>query len=240
MIYLLYGNNFAKARAKLQGIIAEQLKKNTEASYFKLNSDNWSEGKLEELAGSKGLFQNKYIVVLDGLISDKEKGKIVLEHLPNLKISENIFILVEENLTKEILKKIEKHAEKVQVFSDISKEKIKSSEFNVFLLTDSLGSRDKKKLWVLYQKGIFSGMVPEEIHRLLLWQVKTMLVATASSNASEAGLNPFVYKKALSFSKNFTKKELVALSSKLVSIYHDTRRGIIDFDIALEGFVLGI
>ncbi len=240
MIYLLHGNNFTKSRSKLREIIGMQMKKNKDASYFKLNPETLEEGKLKELSGGRGLFQSKYIVVLDGLIADKEKGKIVIGSLPNLKDSENIFIIIEETLTKEVLKKIEKYTEKIQEFSDTKTLKHKESEFNVFALTDALGNRDKKRLWVLYQKGIFSGMLPEEIHRLFFWQVKAMLAASSSNGADVSGLNPFVYKKSLVFSRNFTKKELVELSGKLVSLYHDTRRGITDFDITLERFVLSL
>jgi DNA polymerase III delta subunit len=240
MIYLLHGNNFTKTKAKLRDIIALQMKKNLDATYFKLNSDNWTEEGFNELIQSRGLFQSKFIVVLDGLLSQKESNEVVLEALKVLKDSENIFIIVEENLTKEVLHKIEKHAEKTQEFSQPKKEKSDAKEFNVFTLTDALGARDKKHLWVLYQKAIFSGMAPEEIHRLFFWQVKAMLSANASKGAGESGLNPYVYKKSLGFSKNFTKKELNLLSSNLVSLYHDARRGITDFDIALERFVLGI
>lgn len=240
MIYLLYGNNFIKAKAKLREIIASGMKKNKDSSYFKLNVDNWEETKLLELVGGKGLFQNRYIVVLDGLIQNKESEGAIINLLDELKESENIFIIIEESLTKEILKKIEKRAEKVQEFEDKKQENQKVKEFNVFTLTDALGARDKKHLWVLYQRGLLSGMAPEEIHRLFFWQVKSMLSARASKGASDSGLNPFVYKKSLGFSKNFTKAELNQMSADLVSIYHDARRGIIDFDIALERFVLGI
>ena len=240
MIYLLYGDNFTQARAKLREIIESQLKKNPDASYFKLNDETWDESKLEEFIGGQGLFQNKYIVVLDGLLEDNDSEKIVLEKIKELEASENIFIIIERSLTKDKLGKIEKRAQKVQKFESVKKIVSEKKEFNVFALTDALGARDKKKLWLLYEKGILSGMDPEEMHRLFFWQVKAMLGALNSESAMFAGLNPFVYKKSLEFARNFKKEELVDLSSKLISIYHEARRGAIDFDVALERWVLEV
>lgn len=240
MIYLLYGNDFTKSRAKLRDIIASQMKKNPDASYFKLNSENWSEEKLGEFIESQGLFQSAYIVVCDGLVANKQSNEVFLSNLKEMKASTNIFLIIEETLTKENAKKIEKHAEKVQEFVDVKKDKPKNKDFNVFVLTDALGARDKKRLWLLYQDAIFSGMEPEEIHRLFFWQVKALLAAQNSKGATDAGLNPFVYKKAFGFSKNFTKEELRVMSSNLVTLYHEARRGGVEFDIALERFVLSV
>jgi DNA polymerase III delta subunit len=240
MIYLLYGDNFTQARAKLREIIESQLKRNPDASYFKLNDETWDEGKLEEFIGGQGLFQNKYIVVLDGLLEEEDSEKVVLGKIKEIETSANIFIIIEKNLTKDIVGKIEKRAEKVQKFESSKKIVSEKKEFNVFTLTDALGARDKKKLWVLYEKGVLSGVDPEEMHRLFFWQVKAMLGAASSESAMSAGLNPFVHKKSLGFAKNFKKDELVNLSRKLITLYHEARRGAVDFDVALERWVLEI
>lgn len=242
MIYFLYGNDFTKARSKLREILSSQIKKNPDSAYFKLNDDNWDEEKLEELIVSQGLFQNKYIVVLDGLLQDEVSREAVLKRLKEMENSENLFIITEGEIKKEIISKIEKRAEKVQKFENpkkISTDKNKK-DFNIFALADALGMRDKKRLWVLYQRAILSGLSPEEIHPILLWQVKAMILGSENKDANEAGLNPFVFRKSLGFAKNFKKEELVGLSRKLVFLYHDARLGKTDFDIALERFVLEV
>jgi DNA polymerase III delta subunit len=240
MLYLLHGNNFAKSREKLREIIASQMGKNPDASYFKLTPENWNLDGLETFIRGKGLFQNKYIVVLDSLLSLKDIQEELLGQLSTLKESENVFIIIEETLTKEIIKKIEKKAEKVQEFSakEVSKEKQK--EFNIFSLTDALGSRDKKRLWLLYEMGLHAQVSSEEMHRILFWQVKAMLTTLSSGNATEAGLNPFVYRKSQGFVKNYTKEELFSLSSQLVRLYQDSRRGVHELDTALERFILTV
>lgn len=244
MLYLLHGNNFTKARAKLREIISSQLKKNKDATYYKISPDNWAQNNLEELIGGSGLFQSKFVVVLDGLISNDESKEKVFNLMQELKDSQNIFVVIEETLRKEEVKKISRFAEKVQEFHLETRfpsgNRVSKKEFNFFTLTDALGARDKKRLWVNYERAIMGDNLPERLHSLLFWQVKAMLSAINSKSAVEAGLNPFVYKKSLGFAKNFTKKELINLSSELVRIYHDARRGKIDFDIALERLILGI
>ncbi len=239
MIYFLYGSDFSKVRTKLREIIVSQQKKNPDASYFKIEADTWRESSLEELLGSAGLFQNKYLIVLDGVFGDKKTGEKALPFLKDMANSQNIFIIVEGELTKEVGGKIEKKAEKTQHFSS-PLEKTKKKSFDVFALTDAFGVRDKKQLWVLYQRALLEGVSTEEIHRLLLWQVKAILAVFISKDVRESGLNPFVYKKAASFSRNFSKEELINLETSLVIMYHDARRGVLDFDIGLERFVLNI
>jgi len=239
MIYLLYGDNTPVARKKLREILDLQLKKDPQASYFKLDDENFDEAKLEELAGSQGLFQNKYIVVLDGVLQGEKIKEAVLERIKDLESSPNIFIILESFLKKDVLTKIEKRSEKIQKFELVKKAEVKKSAA-VFELTDALGNRDKKKLWVLYEKQILGGAEPAEMHAILFWQVKAMLGAKVSSSPADSGLNPYVYKKSLSFAKNFNVEELKNLSRGLLAIYHDDRRGLVDFDNAMERWVLGV
>jgi len=239
MIILLHGNNIEKSRIKLREIIASQVKKNTEATYYKIEPDTFNESEFDELVSSNALFQNAYIVVCDGILSAKLTSEKVIDRLKSMKDSVNVFIIVEEVLTKEILKKLEKVAEKIQESTNTKKEKNKKIIFNVFALTDALGNKDKKELWVLYQKAVQSGSDPEEIHRLFLWQTKAML-ATYVSDANNSGLNHFVFKKAQGFTRNYLDKEVQKKSFELVALYHEARRGKVEFDIALEKFVLGL
>ena len=67
-----------------------------------------------------------------------------------------------------------------------------------------------------------------------------MLQAAEARDATQAGLNPYVYQKSKGFLQNFSIDEVKNISSRLVTLYHDARRGIIDFDMALEKFVLEV
>ncbi|HAO64467.1 TPA: hypothetical protein DCQ44_00610 [Candidatus Taylorbacteria bacterium] len=242
MIYLFYGQDIDLARRKANGVVDSLLKKRPDASLFRLDSDTWQEAAFDEYIGGQGLFSQKYIVVLDRLFEKKELKEYVVDHLKELKASDNIFIVLENNLDKATLVKFEKNAEKVQVFGE-SKEDGKSKkagEFNMFAITDALGARNQKRLWTLYQQAVRHNVVPEELHGILFWQVKSMLLAASTTNPNDAGLNPFVYSKAKNYAKNFSIAELKKISSQLVAMYHQAHRREVDFDVALEKFFLSI
>jgi hypothetical protein len=239
MIYLLHGSDKDKSRLKAHSLINSLLKKKTDATLFNLNSQNWNQNAFEEYVGGQGLFVQKSIVFADSLLEDKDTKEFLIEKVKDIAASGNIFIFLEGELDKKTLGKFEKSAEKVEEHS-LKADTKKRQEFNVFSLTDALGRRDKKNLWVLYQKAKKAGIEDEQIHGTLFWQIKSMILASESKSAGDAGLNPFVYSKASGFSKNFSKEELRQFSSELVSLYHNSRRGIHDMDVAMERFVLKI
>ena len=237
MIFLIYGNDFEKARAKARELIADLLKKRPGAEVFRLEDEMVNASKLDELSGSQGLFQRKYIVFADNVFRSEEAKEIVLGKLKSLAESENIFIFLEDELGRGDLKELEKFAEKVQRFSGVAK---KEKPFNVFSLTEILGRRDKRGLWVLYQKALAQGLVPEGIHGVLFWQIKAMLAAVLVKSAAEAGFKPFVFQKLRAFAKNYSVPELKNLSAKMVAVYHNSRRTGPSLDIALEKLILEI
>jgi DNA polymerase III delta subunit len=240
MIYLLYGTNFKESRKKLRSILDALLKKEPNASEFHINDENFSEELLQEMISSRTLFAGRYIVVLDKVLEEKERSEIVLSNLKDISESENIFIFIEEELGKTIVSRFEKQAEKIQEFKSKEDGMPEVKGFNVFSLTDALGRRDKKNLWVLYQKALMSGVEPEEMHGILLWQANAILSVKDESGLSSLKLNPFVLRKSLGFAKNFEKEEIVKLSRDLVDIYHEARRGEEDFGVSLEKFILRV
>lgn len=230
MIYVFYGE---KTLDKFNNLIESLLKKKPDASIFKINSESFSPDSLVELTQGQGLFEKKYIVSLNGVLQEEE----ILSNLKDISESENIFVFWENEIDKKTLKKLEKYSEKISGGENIIEKK---ESFNMFSFSDSLGKRDKKQLWILYQKALSQAVRPEEIHGIFVWQAKSMILATNTNSAEEAGMKEFPYNKAKGYAKNFTKDELTLLLRRLVSIYHDSRRGIHEFDIALEKFVLEV
>ncbi len=251
MLYLLHGTDFKKSREKLHIMVDSLLKKKPDASFFKLDISNFSESQLDEFILSQGLFEQKYIVQMDGLLENIKTRDFVMDKIKEISESDNIFVFIEENLTKPVLKKVEKVAHKVQEFGSVAKasgrkfgviggSELDLGEFNIFDLADAFGRRDKKNLWVLYQKAKMRNIPDEEIHGIINWQLRSVLVAKKSKDIKESGLKPFVYNKSLRFAGNFQEVELETLSSKMVSIYHDARRGLVEFGVEMERFVLGV
>jgi hypothetical protein len=108
----------------------------------------------------------------------------------------------------------------------------------MFAMADALGARDKKTLWILYRQAVEEGKASEEIHGILFWQAKSMVLAARTKFAGEAGLNPYVYTKSKRYAENFSEPELTALLDRLVSVYHDSHRGMHEFETALERLIL--
>ncbi len=238
MIYLLYGSDSHKAREKLHELVSGLIKKKPDASHIRMTDEDFDEARLEENISGMGLFSSKTIVEMDNVFRKKEHKEAVMDRLKDIALSENIFVFLEGELLAGEVKKFDKYSEKVQKFE--VKEELVKKDFNIFSLTDAFGKRDRKQLWVLFTKAKRKDVAAEEIHGIIFWQLKAMLQAASATSAKEAGLNPFVFQKSQGFLKNFKPEELPAISSRLISIYHDARRGIHDFDSALERFILEV
>lgn len=238
MFYVLHGTNTIKARAKLQSLLNTLHKKKPDASFVRVDDETFDSSQLDEFICGQGLFENKYIIVFDNVFLNEEAKKLTLDNLKEIEESPNIFIFFEEKLDKKTLLKLEKYAEKIQVF--VLNTDIKNKKFDVFSLTDAFGRRDRKNLWILYQKAKNNNISDEEIHGILFWQTKSMLLARSVESAEDAGLKPFVFQKARSFCKNYTEQELEKLSVSLISTYHNAHRGIYELPVAMEQFILSI
>ena len=128
MFYFLHGTDTDKAREKAHELLASMQKKKPTAELFRLDSDNWSSGKLTELAESQGLFERKFIVFANRLLENTEAKEVVLKMLAEIKESENVFIFLEGKIDKASLTEITDCAEKVQAFEK------KSNRCNIKLL----------------------------------------------------------------------------------------------------------
>jgi len=238
MLYVLHGENFRGRADKLDELVSFFLAKKPNTALVKINQENFPQFNLDELCLTRGLFEQRSVVVLHDLISVPEIKEALLEKIPAVSESENIFILSEYSIGKGDESFLKKHAEKIQEFS--SEEKPAPARFNVFTLADAVGLRDKKRAWVALLKAFENGLEPEEIHGTLFWQVKNMALVkeVKEATAESTGLKPFVLSKAKAFSGNYSNDELRGFSSRLVSLYHDSHRGMGDFAVGLEKLIL--
>lgn len=236
MLFVIHGSDIKKVREKAHSLTDSLLTKKPDSNVFTLTDEMFDTGQLGEFIGGSGLFESNYIVVLDTILESKHAGAL-LDRLADIHASSNVFLILEGKVGAKELKMLEKHAHKIQEFSE--KAKVEKKEYTLFALTDALGSRNTQKIWIEYHKALLAGVSPEEIHSMLFWQVKSMILAGASKDAKESGLNPFVHKKALSAGRNYSKDEVHTLLQNLVTIFHESRRGK-DLDIALERQILSI
>ncbi len=138
---------------------------------------------------------------------------------------------------------LEKHAlaPKVDLFLNR-----KVSQVNIFHIADAVAEKDRGRAWLLFQKALLSGLDPEEIFWKITWQIKNLLLLKKLSLSSEkkiieaTNLHPYVVKKTLSASRNYSEEELAGYSSELIDLYHKARRGLADFDVGIEKFLIKI
>lgn len=218
MIYFYYGTDINKARTKAHELVDSLLKKKPDASFFKMDSENFNTSQLQEYIGGMGLFSNKYIVFLDRLSEKKDVKDEFLEKIKEISESENIFIVLEGKLDKVSTTKIEKKSEKFVNF--VLEEVVVKPVYNAFALADAFAKRDKKQVWILYRKSIDAGEAPEALHGMIFWKVKSMLLA--------------------GFGGGWKQDELLKVAEDLVVLYHDARRGKHELETGLEAYLLGI
>ncbi|MBI4155856.1 MAG: hypothetical protein HY507_01320 [Candidatus Zambryskibacteria bacterium] len=214
MLYFLHGTDTHKARKKLHELLDLAEKKRPGAEIFKLTTENWSEGQFDELIIARGLFESKYTVILDNLFERKDIKDFILNRLKRLADSEQIFLQLEGKLDVPTLKKIEKSAKQVQEFK--KPESVKNRAFNIFSITDSLVKKDKKRLWISYIDLLSKGAGAEEMHGILFWKVKTMI---------------------LNGVRTYSLEELRSMSSQLVNMTHRVRQGEGELEIMLEKWI---
>lgn len=234
MIYLFLGQ-YKKASQKATQLVDVLIKKQPDASVLKFNVENFDAQSLGDLIVTQGLFFNKNIIVLSKVFDDADSKEVFIKNLLDVKESQNIFIFIEESLDKKSFEKFEKFAEKIQEIK--SDEKKVTTEFNMFSLTDALGRRDKKNLWLLYRDALKNGAA-EEVYGILWWQLKTLLIVRKNETAAESGLKPFVFSKAKDFLRNFKDDEIEKKAFDLVKIYHNSRRQSSELEISLEKWIL--
>lgn len=240
MLYFLHGD-FKKAADKASDLAKAMLKKQPDASRFRLDEDNFSESELQSLLGGQGLFSQKYIVDLRRLLEKDDIKEKVISLVNEIKKSPNIFIWVEgdDSLDKKDLDLIEKHAEKVQFFETNSGKEKTVDHTEIYRITDALGEKDKKKLWQTYT-NLLDKFEVEHIYGTLFWQIKNMILVSKSSSPKDADLKPFVFNKTKNFLNNYSKEDLEKLSTSFIKISHDSRRGMFDLKIGLERWLLEI
>ncbi len=234
MLHVLYGTDRDAVLASQRDLLARVKTENPGIEVFSLSAENYTPEELDRYIGSSGLFNEKHIVMLLDLLSDDDYSESMLEHLEAMSTSKNIFIARDGKLGVKVIKACMEAADACEelALQKGSEEKA----FSIFSLADALSARDKKKLWLLYQEALREGMSAEEIHGLLVWQMKTLF---AIEKGATEGIKPFVLGKGKRALANF-KNDVDDRLFELISIYHESRRGGLELPLALEKFILAL
>ena len=233
----MHGTDTKNSRKKMHEILGQLSSKRPNSEVFKITSENWQSEQFDELLGAQGLFEKKYIVVLDFLLSQKDIKENILQKLKEMQEAEHWFLILDGKTDAATTKKIEKFVFKSQEFE---KTENKKESPIIFTITDKLLARNKKQLWVCFTDLLGQGISAEEIHGVLFWAVKNMIIVARVDSQKESGLAPFSYSKALSGGRNYKLAELKKMSGDLVEMVHKVRNGDGEMEVMLEKWILEI
>lgn len=238
MLYIIHGSDKKTSTDKALSLVHSLQAKKPDATLVKLDSDSWNTSTIQENLGGQGLFSNKYIVFLNRVCENSLAKDEIVDFIPAMKESTNIFIVLEGVLNAELKKSFEKNSEKMVLCEEKVSAKKGFGDFNIFALGDALGEKKHMNAWVLYRQALEKGLEVESIVGTIFWQMKSILLATRSNSASEAGLSPFVFNNCKRFARNYSPEELENILSKLITIYHDGHRGLVNMEVEVEGWVV--
>jgi len=210
MLYLYTGTDRMKARAMMNAAVAPFEKK---MSVIHITDVHTLDDLNAALAGG-GMFAGVRVVVLDGIFDREEMRGRVMGEVAHMAASADHFFIYIEKLDAATRRQIEKHATKSEQF-DAPKKADKSS--SIFALGNALRARNKKDLWVSYQRELAADAAPEAIHGVLFWAAKQMLISARTDSEVRHG------------------KKLIAI---LAALPHEARRQGVDLEYALERFAL--
>ena len=229
MIYLFYGSDVEKTRAKAFEWVAKAREKEPNLAYIRLAREELSAATLEDAALSGGLFVKRLLILIDdpfptARASDEEEGDkkenigaLLEEHIDALAASDNAIIILAPRLAATKVKKLVAKAKVVYKFdAPIAREAIRGFNAN---LVNTLAARSREKLWLEINRALRAGDAPEMLHGLLHWKARDLM---------EKG------------SRVWKPKESRALSLSLISLLQSSRRGGLDLSLSLERFALSL
>lgn len=242
MLSVFYGSNKIKSEEAYLKLVAGT----AENLVVRLTIEDCLDGRLEEFARGGSLFGERRLVCVRGLL-ESALGRELVESLIRAMVSSpEHFAILEQDLSKEMekiltkaLAQLNKH-ERTKAELEREQRLAKQEANKIYAVSDAMGRRDRRALWLEYQKALRRGVVPEELYWKMVWQTRSMLQASGSSNAKEAGLHPFVYDKSKQAAKNYTRDELMQLSGDLLEMWHDIHAKGKDLELTLEQFILNV
>ncbi|MDP2648982.1 MAG: hypothetical protein Q8P19_03740 [bacterium] len=205
MLYVYTGTDREKARAALE----TELKKHARGARVVRLCDAHMLADVSAALSGSGLFAEKRVVVLDGVLESEEMRAHVMQELPAMSASADAHFILEGKIDAATKRALTKHAEKIQAF-----EAPKSQEGKgIFALKGALMRGDKKAMWIGLQRELVEGKRPEMVHGFLFWAAKDALMRSPSERASR-------------------------LVARLAELPHEARRQGEELDYALERFAL--
>lgn len=122
----------------------------------------------------------------------------------------------------------------------LEKEEGKVFGYSPFALQDAVGERDMKKMWLEYEKLRFSGVEADDLVHKIVAKVRHMTAISKGASKEDLEVKDYPFNKSKRDLKNWKEKDLENFYTKLIEIYHQSRMGGDELDLAIEKTFLHI
>ena len=234
MLSLIYGTN-ASARHDARARIFEKFR-GEGTSFIVRTGNELNKAEIEQFALGSSLFGERYVVSLEYPSEREDFMNDILENFSMLVDSPNTFIIIEREMTKDIVDSFKESGADIVKCDEVKN--AKPQDFSIFSLTDAFLDRDKKKAWLLYREAREHEHDPNEIAGVLFWAIKNMMILQGENVRGDGGLSPFVAKKVRAALPKWRTGEVQAISRELIKLVHQGKSGQGDLDEALEQFII--
>ena len=223
-----------KVLERVRATTLEFREKHPNAPLLRFDAEEVTGNQMRELAASASLIGEPSLVVVRGPLEAAADPLELIALAPSLARSKNFFHIADETLSAKTLKELK--AAGATIADEGGTVREAPRRFTAFPFADAVLSRDRAKAWMFYLDCLKEGLIIEEIHGTLVWQVKNVLLIMREG--ANPGLAPFVYSKGKRFASLWEPDELEAFLAELVVLYHEAHRGTLDFETALERLLL--
>ncbi|MDB4984486.1 MAG: hypothetical protein JWM20_665 [Patescibacteria group bacterium] len=158
------------------------------------------------------LFGEKKLFILGGILDDEDAKELLIEKAESLSNAPHDILITVEKLLVGDARKLEPFAK----IHTIAEKAAAKALFDPFSLVSAFAAGDKKKSWILLAQVAQSGEM-EPTHGMIWWKLKDMMTKKNSS---------------------FNQEQLHEMARKLVSVYHESRKGGLEMRERLEEFFL--
>ena len=159
MLYILYGNDTEKSRAKRRELKEHFMRRVGALGIHEIHGDGFDSGEFENLLRGSMLFREKHAIVGMRLLENKDAEAYIVDRVELLARTPHLVLLWEEHIAPDVLEKFKPHAKKMQAF-------------RVRQIPKASPSYKPPASWREYQIAVSAGSVPAEIFWRLWWAAK--------------------------------------------------------------------
>lgn len=142
---------------------------------------------------------------------------------------------------KNLFKEYEEIFSEPDAAAETKEKKTRVFGYSPFAMQDAIGEKNIKKIWIEYEKLRFSGIPAEDLIHKVVGKVRDMLAIALGATKEDLGIkSDYPYGKSKTHLRNWQESELKKLYEKLVAIYHGSRMGEENLELALEKTLLSI